>query len=197
MLRLLHILIIPGLLAALPLRAEEILGTESGADRVVVRVEPDYWVFSLNTGDLSGGGLAAAVDVAVSEDFALGALFSYAWASDGAGASIYYAQSLRLVYALTGQLLKSHHRISMDGAPTVRYRGHSPGGLRLGLSMSQYFLNSTSSSVPYSGAGAFLFYEFPAWPRVSHGPGVAADSVTNVTDSPLALRAWWGLSIYL
>ncbi|MGK5085340.1 hypothetical protein WDW37_18800 [Bdellovibrionota bacterium FG-1] len=125
------------------------------------------WVSIIKAGKhLTGLAPSVGFSHATSSWLSLGGNVRFAFQPSSVVA-IYTALELKAVLAITGTFIQNDRSIFLDEKEVFRGRDLNPGGLRLELNGTQFFFNSSSSIVPFTGFGGAAYYIFASQSSVN------------------------------
>ena len=130
------------------------------------------------TQSITGLEFGLGLNYALNPKWSLGGGYRQGFNSIGFS-SIYSALEVKLIHALTGDLLRRSHKTQLDQTDVYTETSTNRGGLRAELAFSQYFFNGTTSIYPYSGLGAGILYEFTFQSPFGLRTGVRADTSSD------------------
>jgi hypothetical protein len=140
---------------------------------------------------LTKGAVALGVQFSFSRNWALAPSVRQSYSTQNNKTSAFYlAFDVNIVYALTGGLGVEETNTSVGGAKVYESRTKSEGGFRLELGMKQYFFNSPTTTVPFSGPGSLLYYHFPWNDVLGFSAGSGADLISNATTNLRIIRVF-------
>jgi hypothetical protein len=181
------------ILVCAPARAEE-LDTKEDVElqRLKIYFLPSYFYFTATTlstskvnptasqsSIVSGFSFGAGANYALSNDWAIGGALREAYGSGGGFNTVFMALDVGLNYAITGSMMETRRTLRASGAPLVDTSTDSSHGFRLGFDLAQYFVNAPTTTLPFSGFGGSVGYEFAVRAPVSTEVGFRADRLSN------------------
>ena len=125
---------------------------------------------------LSGPGLEFQLLYGLNQNWGLALAIKQLSFGSGGSAS---AVSFRATYALIGRLNKETQKVYHNNKLMVESQSLESRCLCLQVLASQYFLNATQTTVPFTGFGFNLYYKMPTSYSFSLVPGVQYESVQN------------------
>lgn len=136
---------------------------------------------------LSGQGLELQFTYALKQRWGLGlGLRQMNLGSSGSASAV----SFRVTFALTGSLLKEQKKLFYDKALILENDALETPCICLQVMGSQYYLNATNNTVPFTGYGLSLYYRYPTKRAASLIGGISYESVSNInTINAMALVA--------
>ncbi len=171
--------------------AEATLRQESSDSRFWASAETGYaTIKSSNGAQVSALAAGIGANFAVLDRLAVGLGVRQSFSPQSSFSAYYTAFDVKATYALTGApLVLSRESVTMDSESVLEGKTANEGGFRLQLGLAQYYLNSSSGAVPFSGIGAQAHYEFPSESKLNYLIGIKYDQVGNgkLTLSPIQL----------
>jgi len=165
--------------------------------KIQIFATPGYYVVEKNAVALSGIAFSLGARYIMAEKLAGGVNLKQAY-STGLGATALFTDlSVKFQYALTGYLGHLIKKVSVKDWPSIDSVGINPGGFRLGISFHQYLLNTTTASIPFTGAGLEVGYEFVNWNLISNTILIQLDSASNGESTITPLSFGWEIAHYL
>jgi hypothetical protein len=153
-----------------------------------------YTSLSNPTGSkLSGPGLELLIQYALNERWATGlGIAQMNLGSSGSASAI----SFRATYALWGSLRTVEEKVYQDAKLITKSKSLEKSSLCLQLLGSQYFINATRNTVPYSGYGLATYYKFVGTDYANFIVGAKYESVSN-TNTLSAINLFAGMEFRL
>ena len=107
--------------------------------------------------DLSGIGASFQGIYNLSSKFGVGGGAGTVMGEDGGGAATIL--NWAFTYAITGSLTSKSSEYRISGRKVVDASNSLSEGLRAQVLLSQYYFNGSSSTIPYAGVGAHVYYQ--------------------------------------
>ncbi len=140
--------------------SEEIVNTATQVSKLSLQPSLAYTQLS-NSGtgqSLSGPGLELLAQYAINQKSALGVSFRQMnLGSESSGSAF----NFRYIYALTGSLLKKTSKINLNSKTILNSVDAETPSWCLQAIGSQYYINTSSSTVPFTGFGLGTYYKYP------------------------------------
>jgi hypothetical protein len=157
----------------------QVVDVQTDDKRVSLYASPEYFVLKQNEVVISGLSISAGFIYALNDNWAVVPGIQQAYSPDDDYATLFTNLNFGAVWAITGKLNRSDRVLTADGWPVVKSINDPTGGFRFLFKGTQYFLNTKSAAIPYSGAGVGIYYEFPSAESISFSLGLDADRVSN------------------
>ena len=156
-----------------------------------------YYSLSVNEQNLTVMGLLGGLNYAFHKNLALAAYASQSYSTESGLETLFTNISLDLTVALTGSLWQKKLITTLNNHVTSRFTQPSPKGLRFHINTAQYSFNTSGASIPFSGAGIGVSYQYPLWNTYSLVGKVHIDSITNSQNSLHSIWSSLGLNTQL
>lgn len=153
-----------------------------------------YFRLSSPAGKVSGLEFNLGYRYAVSDKFAMGPKMRQALSRKDGFATLFTAIQIDLDYALWGALGSYQGSVELDGQRVYRYKDSEYGVLRIVVGVSQFFVNTTDFSVPFSGFGGGIRYDLPTQWSTMISIGAGIDRLTNAKLMVIPFQFYVGLS---
>ncbi|MCB9092793.1 MAG: hypothetical protein H6621_04030 [Halobacteriovoraceae bacterium] len=138
---------------------------------------------------ISGPGLELFVSYALSKKWGVGgSVKQMNLGSTGSGSGF----NFRATYALWGNLLTENSKFYYDKDLIIENKSVETSCLCAQITGSQYYLNTSVSTVPFTGYGAALYYRYPTVQFHNLIGGVQYESMAN-TDTLTAMTIFLGI----
>ncbi len=140
--------------------ANQVLTSRTTQSRISILPSLTYTqlTISTNSENLSGPGLELLIQYALKEKSALG--FSFRQMNLGSESSG-SALNFRYIYALKGRLIKNETELKVDHQTVLNNIDIVEPTWCVQAIGSQYYLNTSSSTVPFTGFGVGTYYKYP------------------------------------
>jgi hypothetical protein len=146
--------------------------------------------FSLKGRTFTGYGPEFAYDKSFGARFFVSAGLGQAYALTSQLGTLFTEIDASIWYSVVGRFARER-RVWRDGGSTfAEYRDDRRGGLRLGIGTQQYFFNTSTGAIPFSGVAGKAMYEAGLrWP-FDVALGVEAARLANAADRATATRVF-------
>jgi hypothetical protein len=138
-----------------------------------------YYILKSGSQVASGLGLNGGLIHTISSGFSATGGIRQAYGSEAGLTTFFTAIDAGLVYAFSGGGGGEVREILLDDRPVVRYTRLYTDGLHVSIGLTQYFLNSSISAIPFSGFNMSTYYEFSGLSRLSVDFGVQLEQISN------------------
>lgn len=154
------------------------LNSEETISKVSVSTLLTFSSLSLSTTgkSLTGPGLEAYIQYSLSSKWATGASFRQMSLGTGGSGS---ALNFKVTYALLGSLEKSFRETTLGHKKIIINKELEESCLCVQFLASQYYLNTTNNTVPFTGFGIAGFYKYPTRKFSSLIGGLSFESLQN------------------
>lgn len=176
-----------------PLGYARIEKTES-REASSVFINSGYFRLSSSAGVVTGLEFNLGYRYAQSDSVALGTRMRQAASPTDGFATLFTALQIEIDYALWGHFGKQQRSIELDGQRVYRYKNSNSGVLVANFGMSQFFLNTSEFSVPFSGVGCGLRYDLPTQWATILSVGTGIDRLTNSKLQVIPFQFYFGLA---
>lgn len=119
-----------------------------------------YYRLTLGKTTLTGLGPEVGLLRPVASSWAITGNISQAYNYDKALMTMFTGFDIGLWYSVVGHFAQETHRWKQNGITVVDYVEKPNNVLRVGLSMQQYFLNTSKGAIPFSGIAVKGMYDF-------------------------------------
>lgn len=157
----------------------KMLVVEQGSEPLSLLISTDFYSYQLENAQFSAPGLSLGFQLPIGSRFSIDAMMQQAYSSQDSFASLFTSLSVRSKFALTGSFDKAATNYRAEGERLLKYQPRNQGGFRISLGVKQFYFNTTTATVPYSGLGMSLGYELPHFSSWAYTIGVDADRITN------------------
>lgn len=113
---------------------------------------------------------------------------------DTGGSTLATNFSAHLTYSFNESLHRRNRKVTLGDLGVGSIQEYSKGGWRAQFIINQYYYNGTANTVPYSGMGASVYYEFPSRGSYSYVAGFRFDSAGNQGNTITVMFGYVGLS---
>lgn len=125
-----------------------------------VRASIAGYRYTIAETSLWGQGPEVSFEKAIGQNWCVGGGFGQAYSYDQSLQTLFTSIDVSLWYSLWGQFTQDTQLWRDSRGFIASYSESKTGGLRFGLGTQQFFFNSASGAIPFSGFGVKLLYEF-------------------------------------
>lgn len=156
---------------------------------------PEYTTLKNGGTSLSGVGFGTGINYGMSRKLGIGGGFRQSFSTSTFTAFLSQLE-LQLIWAVTGGLILNEDITMLGGKQVVTAKNQSQGGLRIRAHVVQYYFNSASASIPLSGLGGSLGYEFSSSGSLNWEAGFRMDAITSATTSMTPMQVYIGTNVW-
>jgi hypothetical protein len=109
--------------------------------------------------NVNGLGVGLALQYGLGQKWAGVMAVRQSFGLNSSRTALYTGFDGRIIYALSGSILKSSQSVRIDGVKVLDAAPKFEGGYRIFFAMNQYFVNTSNTAVPTAGPGLGAYYE--------------------------------------
>lgn len=128
---------------------------------------------------VTGIGLTGGLQYSLSPRFTALNGLRQAYASQISLTSLYTTIDAGIIYSFSDSNRGGLHEVLLDDKPVVIHYSSYEGGWRTSLGLTQNFLNTSFSSVPFSGPTLAFYHEFSSRRAYNFDVGLQVERISN------------------
>ncbi|MEI8027598.1 MAG: hypothetical protein WCI18_14725 [Pseudomonadota bacterium] len=146
---------------------------------------------------LWGNGPEVNFEKAIGQNWCVGGGIGQAYSYDKSLQTLFTSLDVSLWYSLWGKFTQDTQLWRDSRGIIANYTESKTGGLRFGFGSQQYFFNSASGAIPFSGFGAKLLYEFGLDLDVDFAMGIEYSRLINANYTMTSSRGIFSIVLPL
>ena len=162
-----------------------------------IRTSLAVYRYTIAETSLWGNGPEVNFEKAISQNWCVGGGIGQAYSYDKSLQTLFTSLDVSLWYSLWGKFTQDTQLWRDSRGIIANYSESKTGGVRFGLGSQQYFFNSASGAIPFSGFSTKLLYEFGLNFDVDIALGVEYSRLINPNYTLTSLRGVFSMVLPL